>query len=59
MAGRAAEFAERPARNQAQAERGRFTGARERREFFAEFGDRLPAEVAAQLDALEERLNKA
>jgi phosphoenolpyruvate carboxykinase (GTP) len=29
------------------------------REFFAEFGDRLPAEVAAQLDALEERLNKA
>jgi phosphoenolpyruvate carboxykinase (GTP) len=29
------------------------------REFFAEFGDRLPVEVAAQLDALEERLNKA
>jgi phosphoenolpyruvate carboxykinase (GTP) len=29
------------------------------REFFAEFGDRLPAQVAAQLDALEERLNKA
>jgi len=29
------------------------------REFFAEFGDRLPAEVAAQLDALEERLNRA
>ena len=29
------------------------------REFFAEFGDRLPAEVAAQLDALEERLGKA
>ena len=29
------------------------------REFFDEFGDRLPAEVAAQLDALEERLNKA
>jgi phosphoenolpyruvate carboxykinase (GTP) len=28
------------------------------REFFAEFGDRLPAEVGAQLDALEERLNK-
>ena len=29
------------------------------REFFDEFGDRLPAEVAAQLDALEERLNTA
>src|SRR3954449_5644061 len=29
------------------------------REFFAEFGDRLPAEVTAQLDALEERLDKA
>ena len=29
------------------------------REFFEEFGDRLPAEVAAQLDALEERLNTA
>jgi phosphoenolpyruvate carboxykinase (GTP) len=28
------------------------------REFFAEFGDRLPAEVGAQLDALEGRLNK-
>ena len=28
------------------------------REFFATFGDRLPAEVGAQLDALEERLNK-
>jgi phosphoenolpyruvate carboxykinase (GTP) len=28
------------------------------REFFAEFGDHLPAEVAAQLDALEERLNQ-
>jgi phosphoenolpyruvate carboxykinase (GTP) len=28
------------------------------REFFAEFGDRLPGEVAAQLDALEERLNR-
>ena len=29
------------------------------REFFDEFGDRLPPEVAAQLDALEERLNRA
>src|SRR5215207_636788 len=29
------------------------------REFFEEFGDRLPREVAAQLDALEERLNEA
>jgi phosphoenolpyruvate carboxykinase (GTP) len=29
------------------------------REFFAEFGDRLPKELAAQLDALEERLSKA
>src|SRR5829696_7258999 len=29
------------------------------REFFATFGDRLPSEVAAQLDALEERLSKA
>ena len=28
------------------------------REFFATFGDRLPAEVGAQLDALEERLNQ-
>ena len=28
------------------------------REFFAKFGDRLPAEVGAQLDALEERLNQ-
>jgi phosphoenolpyruvate carboxykinase (GTP) len=28
------------------------------REFFAGFGDRLPDELAAQLDALEERLNK-
>jgi phosphoenolpyruvate carboxykinase (GTP) len=28
------------------------------REFFAEFGDRLPDEVGAQLDALEERLNQ-
>ena len=28
------------------------------REFFDTFGDRLPREVAAQLDALEERLNK-
>jgi len=29
------------------------------REFFDTFGDRLPPEVAAQLDALEERLRKA
>ena len=29
------------------------------REFFDKFGERLPREVAAQLDALEERLNKA
>jgi phosphoenolpyruvate carboxykinase (GTP) len=29
------------------------------REFFDEFGDRLPSEISAQLDALEERLNKA
>jgi phosphoenolpyruvate carboxykinase (GTP) len=29
------------------------------REFFAEFGDRLPSELTAQLDALEERLSKA
>jgi phosphoenolpyruvate carboxykinase (GTP) len=29
------------------------------REFFDEFGDRLPPEISAQLDALEERLNKA
>jgi phosphoenolpyruvate carboxykinase (GTP) len=29
------------------------------REFFDKFGDRLPNEVAAQLDALEERLNRA
>ncbi len=29
------------------------------REFFEEFGDRLPQEVAAQLDALETRLNEA
>jgi phosphoenolpyruvate carboxykinase (GTP) len=29
------------------------------REFFEEFGDRLPSEVAAQLDALETRLNEA
>jgi phosphoenolpyruvate carboxykinase (GTP) len=29
------------------------------REFFEEFGDRLPQEVAAQLDALEARLNEA
>jgi phosphoenolpyruvate carboxykinase (GTP) len=29
------------------------------REFFAEFGDHLPPEVGAQLDALEERLNRA
>ena len=29
------------------------------REFFEEFGDRLPKEVAAQLDALEARLNEA
>ena len=29
------------------------------REFFDKFGDRLPPEVAAQLDALEERLNEA
>jgi phosphoenolpyruvate carboxykinase (GTP) len=29
------------------------------REFFDEFGDRLPKEVAAQLDALETRLNEA
>ena len=29
------------------------------REFFDEFGDRLPDEISAQLDALEERLNKA
>jgi phosphoenolpyruvate carboxykinase (GTP) len=29
------------------------------REFFSEFGDRLPPEVGAQLDALEERLNRA
>jgi phosphoenolpyruvate carboxykinase (GTP) len=28
------------------------------REFFDEFGDRLPAELAAQLNALEERLNE-
>jgi phosphoenolpyruvate carboxykinase (GTP) len=28
------------------------------REFFDTFGDRLPAELGAQLDALEERLNK-
>ena len=28
------------------------------REFFDTFGDRLPAEVGAQLDALEERLNQ-
>jgi phosphoenolpyruvate carboxykinase (GTP) len=28
------------------------------REFFAKFGDRLPARVGAQLDALEERLNQ-
>ena len=27
------------------------------RELFDEFGDRLPAEVAAQLEALEERLS--
>jgi phosphoenolpyruvate carboxykinase (GTP) len=29
------------------------------REFFEEFGDKLPRELAAQLDALEERLGKA
>jgi len=29
------------------------------REFFDEFGDRLPSEISAQLDALEERLNRA
>ena len=29
------------------------------REFFEEFGERLPKEVSAQLDALEERLNSA
>ena len=29
------------------------------REFFDEFGDRLPDALANQLDALEERLNKA
>ena len=29
------------------------------RELFAKFGDRLPAEVGAQLDALEERLSQA
>jgi phosphoenolpyruvate carboxykinase (GTP) len=29
------------------------------REFFDEFGDKLPAELTEQLDALEERLNKA
>jgi phosphoenolpyruvate carboxykinase (GTP) len=29
------------------------------REFFEEFGDKLPQELAAQLDALEERLRKA
>jgi phosphoenolpyruvate carboxykinase (GTP) len=29
------------------------------REFFDEFGDRLPSEISAQLDALEERLGKA
>jgi phosphoenolpyruvate carboxykinase (GTP) len=28
------------------------------RDFFAQFGDRLPRELAAQLDALEERLNQ-
>jgi len=28
------------------------------REFFDTFGDRLPREVAAQLDALEERLSQ-
>ncbi len=28
------------------------------REFFDTFGDRLPAEISAQLDALEERLNQ-
>jgi phosphoenolpyruvate carboxykinase (GTP) len=28
------------------------------REFFDTFGDRLPPAVAAQLDALEERLNQ-
>jgi phosphoenolpyruvate carboxykinase (GTP) len=29
------------------------------REFFDEFGDRLPPEISAQLEALEERLNQA
>ena len=29
------------------------------REFFAKFGDKLPAELRAQLDALEERLRAA
>jgi phosphoenolpyruvate carboxykinase (GTP) len=29
------------------------------REFYAEFGDRLPDELHAQLDALEERLHSA
>ena len=29
------------------------------REFFDEFGDRLPSEISAQLDAREERLNQA
>ena len=29
------------------------------REFFAKFGDKLPGELPAQLDALEERLNSA
>ena len=28
------------------------------REFYKQFGDRLPKELADQLDALEERLNK-
>jgi phosphoenolpyruvate carboxykinase (GTP) len=27
------------------------------REYFAKFGDRLPAELASQVDALEERLS--
>ena len=29
------------------------------REFYAEFGDRLPRQLTRQLDLLEERLNEA
>ena len=31
---------------------------KELREFYKQFGDRLPAEIAGQLDSLEARLNK-